>query len=84
MIPGFFLNLLYYFLSFMISILPVGGTLPQSWVSSLLLMWGYAQSFSYVIPISTLLTVLSLAMTFHISIFAFRLVKWLVHLIRGN
>jgi len=84
MIIGFLLNIAYNFLTFMVGLLPLGGSIPTEWTSALLAVWGYINAFSFIIPVDTLLLCLGIAMTFHLFIFGWKGLHWLLSLIRGS
>jgi len=78
MITTFILQILYTFLTFMVGLIPTSFTIPQPWFDGLNLVWGYMNSFSFILPVGTLLTVLGLAIGFHLLIFFIRLVSWVL------
>lgn len=59
MITGFFLSLLYTFLSFMVGLLPTTA-FPVGISSGITMFWGYVNLFSMVVPVSTIATVMGL------------------------
>lgn len=82
MITGFFLNILYSFIVFFINLLPVVG-LPSDWATAFVLVWSYLMSFSFLFPVSTLITVLGYAFGFHLILLSYDLSLKVYHLIRG-
>jgi len=84
MITGFFLNLAYAFVVFLIGLLPTGDTLTTEWVSAVYQIWGYINTFSFIVPVDMLVACLAIAMTFHIFVFAWKGVHWIWSLIRGG
>jgi len=78
MIIGFLLSIPAYFLQTIIGLLPNGGQMPSEWVSAVYTIWQYIETFSFIVPIGTLLTVLGLALTFHLAIFGFKIFHWII------
>jgi len=83
MIIGFLLQIFFAVLAFFVGLLPVVA-MPSGWTSSLALIWYYVNSFSFLFPVTTLLTVLVFALSFHVIVLFFRFVLWIIHLIRGR
>lgn len=83
MIVGFFLQILYVFVFFVVGFLPVVA-MPVGWVSALALIWGYINAMNFLFPVSTLLLVLSFALLFHVLVLLFRFGLWVIHVIRGR
>lgn len=83
MIIGFLLNILYGFINLLVGYLPLGGSVPASWTSGIYTIWGYLNSFSFVVPVNTLVICLGIAFIFHTFIFAWHGVHWIISLIRG-
>lgn len=84
MISGFFLDLIYGFIQFLINLLPAGATFPVAWVSGVNTIWNAVNSFSFIVPVATLTTALSIAISFHLFIFAWKGLHWIYGLIRGS
>jgi len=82
MIIGFFIQIITSVTTFFVSLLPVYD-LPSEWITAVTLIWGYINSVSWLLPISTLLQVLGLAVFFHATIFVWHLSFKLYHMIRG-
>lgn len=78
MITGFILSIPAYLLMVVFSLLPQGQPASPEWVSSVYLIWGYVNSFSFIVPVSTLVFCLGIAMVFHGSILAFRAMHWII------
>jgi len=78
MIIGFLLSLPGYLLQAIIAILPSGEPMPTPWINGVYTIWEYIESFSFIVPVSTLLTVLGLALTFHLAIFGFKAFHWII------
>lgn len=84
MIIGFFLNIAYGFVSFLIGLLPSGAPFPSDWVSGVYAIWGYVNAFSFIVPVGMLLFCLGIAMGFHLFVFAWKGLHWLWSIIRGG
>jgi len=83
MITGFFLQVFYVLITAIFSLFP-SWSLPPEFLSSLLVVWFDVNSFSFFVPIPTLLTVLSLSLVFWAGILILDIVLWILHLIRGR
>jgi len=83
MITGFFLSLPAYLIMALFSLFPAGQPAPQEWVSSLYLIWSYINSFSFIVPVDTLLSALVVSLTFHLAIFLYHAIAWLLRKIPG-
>lgn len=84
MITGFFLEIVYQFINFLIGLLPLGESIPQTWINGVYTIWSYINSFSFIVPVNTLVSVLAIAVTFHLFIFAWKGLHWIWSLIRGG
>jgi len=84
MITTFFIQIAYSFLSFLVGLLPVGGSIPTSWVSAVQTLWYGINAFSFIVPVATLVSCLAIAMAFHLFVFAWKFLHWLWALIRGS
>jgi len=78
MIFNFLISIPAYLLQALISLLPSGGSIPTEWVESIHLIWGYVNSFSFLVPVQTLLWAVGIAMVFHVSILGFKLFHWII------
>jgi len=83
MITGFLIALFSAFVAFLIGLLPVVA-FPSEIATALATVMGYVNAMAWLFPVATLLSVLGIAITFHIGIFTFKFTRWLIHLIRGN
>lgn len=81
MITGFFLHILFVFISFIVSFLPM-NTFPPQIGAGIALFWGYVNLFSMVLPVSTILTVLSLGLTYEATKLGWKLFHWVLRRIR--
>lgn len=71
------------FISFLVGTLPTGG-LPSGVSSGITGFFQYVYQFNNIFPIDTALTLLGFTAIFWGIIFSWDLVKWMIHLIRGN
>jgi len=83
MIVGFFLDIIYLFINFLIGFLPVGNTFPTAWTTAIYTVWSYVNVFSFIVPVDMLVTCLAIAMFFHLFVFAWRGMHWIYAMIRG-
>jgi len=83
MITGFLISIFTAFVGFLIGLLPVIA-FPTEFGDAVELVWGYVQAMSFLFPVATLLSVLSIAITFHLGVFGFKFTRWVIHLVRGN
>jgi len=82
MITGFFILLITALANAIVGLLPTYG-LPTEWVTGVNMIWGYMNALSFLLPVGTLLTVLGIALFFHVSIFVWHLSLKLYHMLRG-
>jgi len=82
MIVTLFLNFIALFLTGILNVLPLGA-IPTQWVSAVYGFWAFANSFSYVFPVSALLFWLSIVLVFNLSVLTFKLFNWLIRKIPG-
>ena len=78
MITEFFLSIPYFILSAVINIIPTGGGVPVEFTTAIHTIWGYIQSFSFIVPISTLLWCLGITLAFEFGVFTFQAFNWLL------
>lgn len=78
MIFDWLLSIPAYLLEGIIGLLPAGGTMPTEWVQGVYTVWGDMNAFSFIVPVNTLISVLALALTFHIAVFTFKAVHWII------
>ena len=83
MIIAFFLNLIFWFISFLLQLLPAGGVIPVDWTNGVYTIWNDIQVFSFIVPVNVLLTCLGLAMLFHLFVFAWNVIHWILSIVRG-
>lgn len=78
MIPDFFLNGAYWFLSTIIGFFPASQGFPAGVSSALVTMGGYVGILDPIVPIATLSAVLLMVFSVEIGVFGFRSVKWVL------
>jgi len=83
MITGFFLQILLAVANFVVGLLPVYD-LPAAVSSAISTAWGYMNALSFLLPMNTLLTVLGIAMVFHVSLLVWRLLHLIGGYLRGR
>lgn len=83
MIIGFFLAILQAVVGFIVGLLPT-IPLPTGVNDAVSLAWGYINALDWLLPIDTILSVLALAMTFHVSILIWRLMHLVGGYLRGR
>lgn len=83
MITGFFLSIFYVLLSFIVSLLPVIN-IPADLLTAFTFSWSFVTALSWLLPVNTLLTVLSLAIFFHISVLVWHFSHVILRYLRGR
>jgi len=83
MITAFFINIGAALVGFFASVLP-DIDVPDGWVDAVELVWGYMQSFSFLLPVATFASVLGIAVAFHAALFGYDLSLKIYHMIRGK
>jgi len=68
-------------LAALIAFLPNSTGLSTEATDAITYIVGLARSFDWLFPINTLFTVLGLAIAFHLGVFLFKSVRWILHLI---
>jgi hypothetical protein len=82
MITGFFLQVITAVANFLVGLLPVIN-IPTGWTDAITLIWGYVNAMSFLLPISTLLTILGLVVTIEVAVFVWHFSLKLYYMIRG-
>lgn len=82
MITGFILTVVSNFLLGLFILLPEGH-LPSDLTDSIGYFWAIFNSFSYIIPVSTVLTVLALVLSFELVLLLWSMVHWIIRKIPG-
>lgn len=83
MITGFFATIFYYFVHTLLSILPQVG-FSATVQNKILAFFQYVYQYNSFFPIDEAIVVLQLAFVFFGFVLLFDIIKWLIHLIRGN
>lgn len=83
MITGFFLRIGFIVLNFVVGLLPVIA-FPTAITSAVVAVAGYINAWSYIFPVGTLFTVLTLAMIFHIAVIVWKYAHLVGRYIRGR
>jgi len=78
MITEFFLNLPYFFLSWLIGLFPSSNGFPPEVHTAAAALGGYLGILDPLVPIATLATVVSLMFLVEVSIFGFKSLKWVL------
>jgi len=83
MIIGFLLGLAYSMVAFFVGLLPV-IPLPDGVTTAFVTVLAYLNAWSFLIPVETLLNVLSFAISFHVILLGYDLSLKVYHMIRGR
>jgi len=83
MITGFLLQIFYSLLYYFAAILPTVA-FPTAITEAIQAIWYYINAVSFLLPVSTILTVLGLAMVFHSAILLWRLANYIAGYVRGK
>jgi len=78
MITDYILSLPALLLSAVISVLPAGGVIPIQFTQSVYTIWADINAFSFIVPVQDLLTILELALAFHLGILGFKVINWIL------
>lgn len=78
MITGFFLDLPYYFLSFLIGLLPASQGFPPDILSAAQYIGSKIGIFGPVMPIETLSACLGILFAAQLGVWAFKSLKWII------
>jgi len=84
MILSFILNIFYIFITFVFGLLPVGDNLPTAFADGFRYLFGFLWNFDFLVSVSNVIVILSLTVGFQAAVLLFRLVSWVIHLIRGK
>jgi len=82
MIVTLILNIFYAFVTLLLSILPVGN-LPEGFIEGLNYFWGVINTFSYIIPVDTMLQALLVVLAFDLAILLWHFLQWIIRKIPG-
>jgi len=83
MITGFILQIIYSVMAFVVSFLPESAY-PTQITDAVLLFWGTMQSFSWLFPMGTLVTVIGIATLYYVSSIAWKFGNMMMRYLRGN
>jgi len=84
MIIGFLLTLVYYLATGLAGLLPTGSaTMPQGFIDGILLVIGYLQSFTWLLPVDTLFDVVLFVVAFELTYLLAQFILWIIKLFRG-
>lgn len=78
MITEFLMSIPFYLVRSLINIIPAGGGVPSEFTSALHTMWGYVQSFSFILPVNTILWCIGVTIAFEVGIFLWGATNWLL------
>lgn len=83
MITGFFLNIGLTLITYFVNLLPV-RPFPTEIAGAITAIVGYMNAFSFIFPVGTLLTVLGLALTFHLTVILWNFSHLVLRYLRGR
>jgi hypothetical protein len=83
MIVTFILNIFYRFILTVISVLPTASALPSAVDTALTYVFSLMWYLNYLLPIDTLVTILLLALTFHLALALWSLGYRIIGIVRG-
>jgi len=72
------LNLIFNFLSWIISLFPVGTGFPSEFHTAFTSLGGYVHMLDPLLPIETLLACLTFVFSVEIALFGFKTFKWVI------
>jgi len=78
MITAWLLNLPAQLLNAVIGLLPAGSPVPTEWISAVYSAWGYVNAFSFIVPVSTLLVCVGIAISIEMAVLSFKFFHWIV------
>jgi len=77
MITSFFITIAYFLLNGIFSIFPSSSGFPTDVDTAVSAIGGYLGILDPLVPISTMLTIITLIITFELAVFAFKGIKWI-------
>jgi len=83
MITSFFISIPAYILGAIISIMPQGGSVPTEWVQAVSQIWTAINAFSFIVPVSSLLSCLGIVLGFELAVFGFYAFNWVLKKVPG-
>jgi hypothetical protein len=83
MIPDIFLNLFYSFITFFVNLLPV-ASISSTVTTGINTFFNNVNQYNSIFPIDTAVTIMGLIVAFYVAVLLWDMVKWVIHLVRGN
>lgn len=83
MLPNILISIFYTFAHALLSVLPQTG-FPTTVTDSINGFFSGVYAYNSIFPIDTVITVIGLCATFFALVLGFEIVKWIIHLVRGN
>jgi len=84
MITGALISILSWVILGVSFFLPTGNFLPANFADLLSDIIGYAYSWDWLIPVTTMIEILSATIIFYVAELAWKGGKYMLHLLRGN
>jgi len=84
MITGAIISFFGSFILSMILLLPVSNAFPTEINTSINAIFQFAYSWNWIVPVDTVVQILSITMSIYTAIFAFKGLKWILNLFRGS
>jgi len=78
------LSLLHFLIISLINLLPLSTGFDANFQMSLSSFFESAYAWNEIFPIDTLLAILVLVVSFELSVFGYKVIRWIYHLIRGQ
>lgn len=83
MITKFLISLPAFLLQALVSLLPAGEPVRPEWVTSVHTIWTSVQQYAFIVPEDTLLTMLKIALVYHIAVAGVFAFNWLLKKVPG-
>lgn len=84
MITDFIFSIPAFLVGRLLSLLPAANpNVSLEWVESLHLIWSYIQTFDFLVPVEALLFMLFIVVPFHVAIFLWHGINWVLKKIPG-
>jgi hypothetical protein len=86
MITATIINLFYSAFHYLIGLLPSSGlwAVPSGFSTAVHSLFGYIYTFNFILPIPTILTLLSLTLAFEGLLLTYKIIMWIIHLFRPH
>lgn len=78
MIGDLFFTIIYWFANSLVNLFPLSTGFPTGAHEAMALLGGYIGIFSPILPMTTLITVITIVFSVEISVFGFRTLKWVI------